>query len=432
MSEIKCPACKATLTEPLPERCPVCNLEGLNRMFLTLEDYEEWKTNVLEEHMKKLCNYKFFAGVTQFLVLLDNGTLFQIVDSKPVKVAEKVTSVAAGYNYSLYLDVAGKVHFIGNSGIAFRERFNQSNLIFKKVFARRDSDIFGAEDIDGNFYVWGENCNGHVFKSISKKFLFTLNTVSSEITNKTELNLSTYGTYGSEWIVRWYSNSEDYSPSFCELESSIKTTAEYDKFRKIYGEENLKIEFNVLSKGTILESGKDKDYEKESTNDKYYDDRLPSEDHGPYQGKKTYYAWKKMRVSLRPDLYLINNYIFIPMQFYSKTWDNLFYKKDQWTYREYLGSYWDWYNPGGDQEECYHEFPIWADISIEENDLLKIDKMEKGGRQIYYIKNVKICFISDKTAYVVESSGRVLKGDVKYLLEGDLKSFDEVVFSFRD
>lgn len=172
MGELKCPACKTALSKPLPERCPVCKLEGLNRMFLTLEDYEDWKKNVLDEHIKKLRNHKIFVCDAQHvLVLMDDGTLFQIEGNKPAKVAENVKSVAAGYNYSLYLDSDGKVHFLGNSGIPFKERFKQGDLVFKKVFARLDIDIFGAEDTDGHFYVWGNN-HSEVIQTHSLKVLF--------------------------------------------------------------------------------------------------------------------------------------------------------------------------------------------------------------------------------------------------------------------
>ena len=76
MSEIKCPACKATLTEPLPERCPVCQLEGINRMFLTHEEYENWKKTILEEHIKKTRNHRVSVGHDGVLVLLGDGRLF--------------------------------------------------------------------------------------------------------------------------------------------------------------------------------------------------------------------------------------------------------------------------------------------------------------------------------------------------------------------
>ena len=91
-------------------------------------------------------------------------------------VARNVISATAGYNYSLYLDTEGKVHFIGNSGIAFKERFNQGDLAFKKVFARRDIDIFGAEDIDENFYVWGDN-HSEQLETKSETFLKELDII---------------------------------------------------------------------------------------------------------------------------------------------------------------------------------------------------------------------------------------------------------------
>ena len=170
MSDIKCSACKTILSEPLPERCPSCQLEGLNRMFLTLEDYEDWKKNVLNKHLMKM-NCQIFAGYGGVLLLIGN-VLYGFGDNtqgqyglnhigkkidKPEKIADNVISTDAGYNYSLYLDAEGKVHFLGNSGIPFKERFNQGNLIFKKIYTAKRCDIFWGEDLNGDLYVWGAN-----------------------------------------------------------------------------------------------------------------------------------------------------------------------------------------------------------------------------------------------------------------------------------
>ena len=437
MSELKCPACTTVLSEPLPERCPTCQLEGLNKMFLTLEDNKNWKKTVLNEHIKKLRNHKIFVGEAHVLLLCDDGRLFQVIEDKNEKmeiVARNVISATAGYNYSLYLDTEGKVHFIGNSGIAFKERFNQGDLAFKKIFARQDVDVFGAEDIDGNFYVWGDNHNCRLEKW-NKTFLITLNTVSTSLINKTYLKLSKYETYGSKWIVRWYSHSDDYSPAFCELESSIKTTTEYEAFRKIHGEENLEIDFTVLSKGATIASGKDKDYDRECTNSAYYDNNLPlvAIAYGNiYQSTLTYSKWEEISISLCSNLYLTNKYIFAPLKSDSKTCDKLFNRKEILIYKERLGSYGYWEYPGAEQGEYYVEITTWAKIYMEENNTLRIVREYEDGDKIYLIENVESCFVWNQTAYVVESSGRVLKGNIKNLLEDDLKKFDEVVFNFCD
>ena len=220
MSELKCPACKTVLTEPLPERCPVCKLEGLNRMFLTLEDYKDWKKNVLDEHIKKLRNHKIFVGDAHVLVLMDDGTLFQILDNKPKKIAENVKSVAAGYNYSLYLDDVGKVHFLGNSGIPFKERFKQGDLVFKKVFARLDIDIFGAEDTDGHFYIWGNNYS-EIIQTHSLKVLFKANGLEEKkLDNKYEDFVKIYGRGNIERNTSYRTEGEKKEEFCCTIERS--------------------------------------------------------------------------------------------------------------------------------------------------------------------------------------------------------------------
>lgn len=288
MSELKCPACKAPLSEPLPERCPVCQLEGINRMFLTLEDYEDWKKNVLDEHIKKLRNHKIFVGEVHVLVLMDDGTLFQIEGNKPAKVAENVKSVATGYNYSLYLDSASKVHFLGNSGISFKERFKQDALVFKKVFARLDIDIFGAEDIDGNFYVWGDN-HSQMLEPSSKKLLYV---PDEDFMKNFSSRNETYEYYSFGWVFNYSSKSlsqllhqtcHEASVTFSkkDIQEAIRETDIYGRLAKLYGESNLEIESELreshekrfgdtLMKSSVNPKNRYTQTNKNSTVDYYY------------------------------------------------------------------------------------------------------------------------------------------------------------------
>lgn len=73
-----------------------------------------------------------------------------------VKIAENVVSAAAGYNYGLYVTADGTLHFIGDSGIPYAERFAFNGRI-RQVFAEADRDVFSLEDEKGDIWRWG--CN---------------------------------------------------------------------------------------------------------------------------------------------------------------------------------------------------------------------------------------------------------------------------------
>ena len=78
------------------------------------------------------------------------------LSAPPVKIAENVVSAAAGYNYGLYVTADGKLHFIGDSGIPYAERFAFDGRI-RRVFAEADRDVFSLEDEKGDIWRWG--CN---------------------------------------------------------------------------------------------------------------------------------------------------------------------------------------------------------------------------------------------------------------------------------
>lgn len=49
----KCPACDSTISGNA-DKCPNCNMGGLNKLFLNKEDYDSWKREFLEPHIKRL------------------------------------------------------------------------------------------------------------------------------------------------------------------------------------------------------------------------------------------------------------------------------------------------------------------------------------------------------------------------------------------
>lgn len=76
--------------------------------------------------------------------------------AEPVKIAENVISASAGYNYALYVTEDGLLHFVGDAGLPFKERFSFDGKI-KEVFAEPDRDVFSLIDEKGVKYVWGDN-----------------------------------------------------------------------------------------------------------------------------------------------------------------------------------------------------------------------------------------------------------------------------------
>ena len=320
MSDIKCPACKTILSEPLPERCPSCQLEGLNRMFLTLEDYKDWKRNVLEEHIKTLCNHKISVGHDGVLVLLSNGQLFGLGNNtqgqycprrigeyidKPEKIADGVISAAAGYNYSLYLDSNGKVHFLGNSGVPYKERFDQCDFVFKKVFACNYSDIFGVEDIDGNFYVWGDNRESLIenLKEENVREFFDYEVSSFDIIERS-CEITAYSDYGTSWsYYEFYYDKEDeeenekiLSNKLNEIENKIKY--EFSKNFGLY-ENNLWVNLRLTNRRDIKWHISDEDIPDLPGYGSFDDVSFVSE---KYETVGTY----------EPEIYLVNRYIFQP------------------------------------------------------------------------------------------------------------------------
>lgn len=82
----------------------------------------------------------------------------------PVKIAEGVVSAAAGYNYGLYATADGSLHFVGNSGIPYAERFAFDGRV-REVFADPDRDVFRLTDEADESWVWGDNWSGALQKT---------------------------------------------------------------------------------------------------------------------------------------------------------------------------------------------------------------------------------------------------------------------------
>ena len=120
-----------------------------------------------------------YSGEGGKLILSDSGVLYgsgwdltyaygveyseeKAKAADPVMIAANVISAAAGYNYALYVTGDGKLHFIGDSGIPFKERFSFDGRI-KEVFAKPDRNEFRLIDENGVSYAWGDNQSAGIF-----------------------------------------------------------------------------------------------------------------------------------------------------------------------------------------------------------------------------------------------------------------------------
>lgn len=201
-------------------------------------------------------------------------------------VAENVISAAAGYNYSIYLDRKGKIYFLGNSGIPFKKRFEQGNLVFKNVYAATDNDIFGAETQNGDFYVWGDN-HSELIENFKENFICNWKIVEVK-------NLEVFIYYPDSYHTSWIQHNSgpdkmERSPTFNEFKFEIKKSfLNYSMYGNFY-EGNLKIKFVYLDTEVIK----------------------PTEFPSPQTD--SYFTTKKGKIKrYRPSIYLTNKYIFEP------------------------------------------------------------------------------------------------------------------------
>ena len=119
-----------------------------------------------------------FYGEGGRLVLTDSGRLYgsgwnltflysadyseeKAKAAAPVLLAENVISAAAGYNYALFVTDDGTLHFVGDSGIPYKERFSFEGKV-REVYAEPDRDVFRLTDENGDRYIFGENRLGEI------------------------------------------------------------------------------------------------------------------------------------------------------------------------------------------------------------------------------------------------------------------------------
>ena len=125
MNTLKCPAC-STVIEHSVDRCPFCQLDGLNQIFLSRESYDTWIQTVVKPHIVAVPS-RVFAGEKFGLILTASGNLYGVGDnsyeqiskngvsffSEPHPIARNVISAAAACRNTIYITRDGKSHLLG-------------------------------------------------------------------------------------------------------------------------------------------------------------------------------------------------------------------------------------------------------------------------------------------------------------------------------
>lgn len=202
-----------------------------------------------------------FYGEGGRLVLTDSGRLYgsgwnltflYSVDyseekakaAAPVLLAENVISAAAGYNYALYVTDDGTLHFVGDSGIPYKERFSFEGKV-REVYAEPDRDVFRLTDENGDRYIFGENRLGEIRPLIYKVHAVLDNQV---VTLRDGELVWIYKQDGTE--CRRIGLLRNYL-SFSQrglLRMRISQTEFYQKLARQYGVHNIELKYVLRSK----------------------------------------------------------------------------------------------------------------------------------------------------------------------------------------
>jgi len=262
-----CPACGASLNREL-NRCPKCGLEGLSRVFLSREDYQDWVRDVLEPHKQMLQARKrpcrVYAGLGFGLILTGAGDLYgfgsnatgclgETTDENvltPVPMAKNVVSAAAGYCCTIYLGEDGEVRLIGRSQVDYMKCFQLPAGRIKAVYASPVQNVFWLRMDNDSLWSWGSN----IKELIAPRTAKTLHTFQ-EIALRIEYEGSIRKYYSSHTCgTPAYVDSGYYQSNTKDLVEGeilrLKNTPHYSRMAQQYGEDNLEIWFEPEPKKT--------------------------------------------------------------------------------------------------------------------------------------------------------------------------------------
>ena len=233
----------------------------------------------------------------------------------PVRIAGGVISAAAGFNYGLYVTQDGALHFIGDSGLPFAERFAFEGRV-REVWAAPDRDEFRLTDERGETWVWGNNLSGRL--------------QPPKITPRAVLDDQTLIQRRGFAILAYRLNGEErrhrgallQHPDWAVRAELRRRASESEVYRRLsaeYGEDNILLKYVKRAQSPERESRSpnwsEEDFERVEGGDGYFYPR------GPGVEARRVDAWHGTETELRYSIavYTNNNYLFRPVKAVKET-----------------------------------------------------------------------------------------------------------------
>ena len=262
----KCPACGEALA-PGTAQCPNCQLEGLDQIFLSRADYDNWVRKVLKPHMGKVSR-RVFSDESTLLILTGSGELYgmggnssgQIVENggdyirEPVHMAPNVISAAVSGHYSIFATEDGRIHIRGRGEFAERvPEFTDA----REVFLRRSQ--FYVVNRQGQVFVFGDNSDGSL-EPEQEEQLMVFPEASSvqrdfyEPSGYYSRLPSNYDLYCAECEVRkkimetekYQAFAQRYEPSNLHILLKLTSTVRYDHYDSFYSRKTFDLTYNFI------------------------------------------------------------------------------------------------------------------------------------------------------------------------------------------
>lgn len=243
----QCPACGEAIPYEAAQ-CPHCRLSGLNRIFLSREDYLNWVNTVLKPHAARRFHRVITGGGATLLILTGSGELYgmgrnysrQIRDddgviiAEPVHMASGVISAAISGYYSIWATEDGRIHIRGQGDFSHRvPEFTDAREVFIG-----DQEFF-VSDSRGQVFCFGENRSG-LLQPKREEVLAVFPEMSS-----------TQGPFYDVKIPMYYTSSlpsdEDEAEAEQEIRRQIEETDEYRACAARFEQSDLEIRLDQLS-----------------------------------------------------------------------------------------------------------------------------------------------------------------------------------------
>ena len=164
----QCPACGEAVPHEAAQ-CPHCRLDGLDRVFLSREDYLNWVDTVLKPHAGRRFHRVMTGGGATLLILTGSGELYgmgrnysgqiredaDVIIPEPLHMASGVVSAAISGYYSIWATTDGRIHIRGRGEFSTRvPEFTDAREVFISDGA------FFVVDRRGRVFCFGDNRNG--------------------------------------------------------------------------------------------------------------------------------------------------------------------------------------------------------------------------------------------------------------------------------